>query len=233
VGLVRRLFESLPDDHRELVFAALRGGDHVGALRIAREAGLPDDAVERARHTLALIGRRVEEMPDDADVMAIRHVIHFARELYPGKPLWGLPNLSLVPELPYYTGVVFEIVHPALGAPIASGGRYDLLLAAFGAPRPATGFAINVARLHQAMYADGWRPAVDRPLVTLRPNGDERVSLRCAAVLRSSGLAVAIGDVAEPAGQPIVVADVVDERTVKLADGRSVDAAALARELAP
>ena len=232
VGLVRRLFESLPDDHRELVFAALRGGDHVGALRIAREAGLPDDAVERARHTLALIGRRVEEMPDDADVMAIRHVIHFARELYPGKPLWGLPNLSLVPELPYYTGVVFEIVHPALGAPIASGGRYDLLLAAFGAPRPATGFAINVARLHQAMYADGWRPAVDRPLVTLRPNGDERVSLRCAAVLRSSGLAVAIGDVAEPAGQPIVVADVVDEHTVKLADGRHVEAAALARELA-
>jgi ATP phosphoribosyltransferase regulatory subunit len=136
-----------------------------------------------------------------------------------------------MPELPYYTGVVFEIVHPALGAPIASGGRYDLLLAAFGAPRPATGFAINVARLHQALFADGWRPSRERALVTLRPNADDRVSLRCAAALRASGVAVAIGAVAEPAGQPVVTADVVDERSVRLADGRVIDTNELAREL--
>ena len=231
VGLVRKLFAELADDAREVVLGTLRGGDQVGALRIAREAGLSDAAVARARHALGVIGRGIEELGGDGEAMAIRHVIHYARELYPGKPLWGVPNLSLVPELPYYTGIVFEIVHPAVGYPIASGGRYDLLLAAFGAPRPATGFAINVARLHQALFADGWRPADERVLVTLQPNGDDRVSLRCAAALRASGLAVAIGDVAEPAGQPLVRAAVVDERTVKLADGRSVDAAQLAREL--
>ncbi|OLC53922.1 MAG: hypothetical protein AUH85_13040 [Chloroflexi bacterium 13_1_40CM_4_68_4] len=231
VGLVRRLFADLPDDARELVLGALRSGDQVGAIRIARDAGMSAAAVERARHTLGLLGKRIEELGDDDDVMAIRNVIHYARELYPGKPMWGLPNLSLVPELPYYTGIVFEIVHPALGSPIASGGRYDLLLAAFGAPRPATGFAINVARLHQALFADGWRPPNERPLVTLHPNGDDRVSLRCAAALRACGLAVAIGAVAEPAGQPILIADVVDERSVKLADGKVIAVDKLAQEL--
>ena len=100
-----------------------------------------------------------------------------------------------------------------------------------GAPRPATGFAINVARLHQALFAEGWRPANASPLVTLRPNGDDRVSLRCAAALRGAGLAVAIGAVAEPAGQPIVIADVVDERSVRLADGRVMTVDKFAREL--
>ncbi|TMD61786.1 MAG: hypothetical protein E6I87_01735 [Chloroflexi bacterium] len=231
VALVRRLFADLSADARELVLGALRGGDQVGAIRIARDAGMSAPAIERARHILSLIGKAIDEIGEDDDVMAIRHVVHYARELYPGKPLWGVPNLSLVPELPYYTGVVFEIVHPALGSPIASGGRYDLLLAAFGAPRPATGFAINVARLHQALFAEGWRPANASPLVTLRPNGDDRVSLRCAAALRGAGLAVAIGAVAEPAGQPIVIADVVDERSVRLADGRVMTVDKFAREL--
>jgi ATP phosphoribosyltransferase regulatory subunit len=232
VALVRRLFADLADDARELVLAALRGGDQVGALSVARDGGMSQAAVERARHVLGLVGKGIEEVGDDGDVVAIRDVIHYARELYPGTPQWGLPNLSLAPELPYYTGVVFEVVHPALGEPIASGGRYDLLLAAFGAPRPATGFAINVGRLHRALFADGWRLSGARALVALRPGADDRVSLRCAAALRASGVAVALGAVAESAGQPIVVADVVDDRRVRLADGRTVEAAELARELA-
>jgi hypothetical protein len=44
-------------------------------------------------------------------------------------------------------------------------------------------------------------------------------------------LSVAIGDVAETAGIPVVAAAVVDERRVKLGDGRTLDADTLAREL--
>jgi hypothetical protein len=43
---------------------------------------------------------------------------------------------------------------------------------------------------------------------------------------------VAIGDVAETAGIALVAAAVVDERRVKLGDGRTLDATALASELA-
>src|SRR2546427_282905 len=125
------------------------------------------------------------------DVRELRQVVHLARERWPGSvKLWGSPNIGLVPALPYYTAIVFEALHPDVGV-IASGGRYDLLIGAYGAPRPATGFAIDVLRLHRALFAEGWRPADARPLVTLHGD-DERATMRCAASLRAAGLSVAI-----------------------------------------
>ena len=231
IGAVRGLFAGLTDDAPARVLGALRQGDLVGALRTAREAGARKDELERARRALGVIGRDIEGLLGN-EVNEVREVIHLARERWPGAvPLWGLPNLGLVPALPYYTGIVFEALHPDVGV-VASGGRYDLLIGAFGAPRPATGFAIDVLRLHRALFAEGWRPASARPLVTLRPNGDERATMRCAASLRAAGLSVAIGDVAESAGVTVVVAAVVDERRARLDDGRVLATDELARALA-
>lgn len=57
-------------------------------------------------------------------------------------------------KLAYYTGFVFEIVVPTLGPRqiIASGGRYDALLSALGAPSnmPAVGAAIALERALEA-----------------------------------------------------------------------------------
>ena len=231
VGIVRRLFAPLAEEPRSEVLSALRAGDLVGALRRAHEAGMAGEDAARAGAALGVVGRGIDQLDGD-DVRELRHVVHLARERWPGSvKLWGLPNIGLVPALPYYTGIVFEALHPDVGV-IASGGRYDLLIGAYGAPRPATGFAIDVLRLHRALFAEGWRPANARPLVTLRPGGDERVTMRCAAALRAAGLSVAIGDVAETAGIALVTAEVVDERRVKLGDGRTLDAPTLARELA-
>lgn len=231
VGVVRRLFAPLDEEPRSEVLSALRAGDLVRALRCAQEAGMAREDLARARAALGIVGRGIEQLEGD-DVLELRHVVHLARERWPGSvEAWGLPNIGLVPALPYYTGIVFEALHPDVGV-IASGGRYDLLIGAYGAPRPATGFAIDVLGLHRALFAEGWRPANARPLVTLRPGGDERVTMRCAASLRAAGLSVAIGDVAETAGIALVAAAVVDERRVKLGDGRTLDAATLARELA-
>ncbi|HUG05147.1 MAG TPA: ATP phosphoribosyltransferase regulatory subunit [Candidatus Limnocylindria bacterium] len=231
VGVVRRLFDALTPDARELVLADLRRGDRVGAFRRARDAGMGEDALARARAALAARGRDVESV-DVEGVTDLREVIQLARELHAGEPQWGVPNLALVPELPYYTGVVFEALHPESGFPIAAGGRYDLLLGAFGAPRPATGFAINVPRLHLALFASGWRPSRERALVSLIPGADPRAAARLAARLRSKGVAVAIGAVAEPAGMTVLSAEAVDGERLRLEGGRIVTCDALARELA-
>jgi len=232
VGVVHRLFAALPEDVRALVMRELREGDYVGAFRRARDGGMSERGIDEARRSLGVIGSGIEELAGD-DATTIREVIHLARELHPGSAAqWGVPNIALIPALPYYTGIVFEVLHPEVGGPIASGGRYDLLLAALGAPRPATGFAINVARLHRALFASGWQPSESRPLVALRPGADARVALRCSAALRKAGLAVAIGGVAEPAGARIVAVDVVDDSRVKTADGRTVTVGDLAQELA-
>ena len=61
-------------------------------------------------------------------------------------------------SLEYYTGFVFQIVSAKLGAasPVASGGRYDGLLADMGAPRavPAVGSCIHTERLLAALGGD-------------------------------------------------------------------------------
>jgi ATP phosphoribosyltransferase regulatory subunit len=230
VGVVRRAFADLGDEESAAVIAALRSGDHVGAFRLAADAGMRDEALARARNVLAARGRDIEKI-DVEGVDELRAVIHLARDLYAGETLWGMPNLSLVPELPYYTGVVFEALHPRSGFPIAAGGRYDLLLGAFGTPRRATGFAISVPRLHLALFGSGWRPARERALVALAPAGP-RETADLAARLRARGVVVAIGAVAERAGLDIVDAAVEGRDRVRLADGRVLTADELARELA-
>jgi ATP phosphoribosyltransferase regulatory subunit len=63
-------------------------------------------------------------------------------------------DLGLVRDLGYYTGAVFEVYDPALGAPLGGGGRYDDLLGRFGDAAPAVGFAITVERLHIALTGE-------------------------------------------------------------------------------
>jgi len=59
-------------------------------------------------------------------------------------------NPRIVRGLDYYTNTVFELTHPALGAPnvLAAGGRYDALVEKLGgSATPAVGFALGVERL--------------------------------------------------------------------------------------
>jgi ATP phosphoribosyltransferase regulatory subunit len=63
-------------------------------------------------------------------------------------------DLGLIRNIGYYTGAVFEVYDPALGAPIGGGGRYDDLLGRFGRQLPAVGFALDVDQLHQALAGE-------------------------------------------------------------------------------
>lgn len=219
IRLVNALFRVLDDRARDGVLRALRAGDIAAALQRAADANMPAVALENARVALT-------SASDAGAADELRRTIELARARWPGTgSVWGAPNLALVPALPYYTGIVFEAIHPRAGV-IASGGRYDLLIGAYGTPRPAIGFAIDVLQLHRALFADGWRPRRDRPLWLLRASDDAGATMRCAARVRAAGIAVALGDVVEAAGRPVIRADVVDEHLVRLADGRVIEAVA-------
>jgi ATP phosphoribosyltransferase regulatory subunit len=56
-------------------------------------------------------------------------------------------DLTEIHNLGYYTGVSFELLTPSIGFPIASGGRYDNLIAEFGPTQPAVGLALGIDRL--------------------------------------------------------------------------------------
>ncbi|MFJ7858121.1 ATP phosphoribosyltransferase regulatory subunit [Peribacillus sp. NPDC097206] len=60
-------------------------------------------------------------------------------------------DLTLVSHMSYYTGTLFEVYAGQVGSPIGNGGRYDNLLEKFGWDASATGFAIRVDRLAEAL----------------------------------------------------------------------------------
>ena len=64
-------------------------------------------------------------------------------------------DLGIIRDFSYYTGMVFEAYTPELGFPLCGGGRYDNLLADFGNPCPATGFALGIERVLLALERRG------------------------------------------------------------------------------
>jgi ATP phosphoribosyltransferase regulatory subunit len=147
-----------PELHERIVLE-LAAGDFVGVEREVAELGLEDDAVElllRVPQTRG--GPEVLEglsAPLEEAVTGMR-AVHAL--LGPEVAARVIFDLGLMRSLGYYTGAVFQVYDPAHGVPIGSGGRYDELLASFGRPLPAVGFALNVERLHIALTGEEREP---------------------------------------------------------------------------
>ena len=82
-------------------------------------------------------------------------------------------DLGLSRGLQYYTGMVFEVHHSALGdgRQLCGGGRYDELVANLGGePTPATGCSFGLERLRLALEQEGkLKPEVSKTQVLVVP----------------------------------------------------------------
>lgn len=143
------------EDAQPLLLDALVARDYVSLETTLAEAGvaLP------ARELLLDVTRRRggAEVLDDRDgpvadaVAGMREVGERLPEEVASRVIF---DLGLARGIGYYTGAIFEVYDPALGAPIGGGGRYDDLLGRFGRPLPAVGFALGVDRLHIALAGE-------------------------------------------------------------------------------
>lgn len=109
-------------------------------------------------------------------------------------------DLSVIRGLEYYTGPVFEAeltfdVRDAKGRPVqigsvASGGRYDGLVARFkGVEVPAVGISVGVSRLLAALELQQAAASSYGPVVVLALEKDQMASYQAmAAELRAGGL---------------------------------------------
>lgn len=92
--------------------------------------------------------------------------------------------------LGYYTGPVFEVVHPESDVTIAAGGRYDGLIGMFsGSAIPATGGSLGVERI-LSLLPEGTDPSGPDALITLLDSSDPADVLALAQRLRAGGLSV-------------------------------------------
>jgi histidyl-tRNA synthetase len=88
--------------------------------------------------------------------------------------------------LHYYTGLVFEITHPAAGQ-LCGGGRYDDLVAALGGRSiPAVGFAYGLERV-VAAAGQSAPPELPPVFVAAVSDAEYGYALQVAAALRAAG----------------------------------------------
>ena len=93
----------------------------------------------------------------------------------------------------YHSGVMFAAYVDQFPQPIARGGRYDHVGQAFGRPRPATGFSLDLLTFANLS------PLNARKLVIVAPWIDDAELNKVIAALRSKGEVV----IQVPAGQSI------------------------------
>ncbi len=145
----------VPEADRAGLLAALGRRDFVELQRLAGRTGLRESAV---RMLIEVPQRRGgEEVLDHAPgpvADAVRGMRQVGALLAPEVAARVIFDLGLLRGIGYYTGAVFEVYDPALGAPLGGGGRYDDLLGRFGRPLPAVGFAIGVEALHIALAGE-------------------------------------------------------------------------------
>ena len=95
----------------------------------------------------------------------------------------------------YYTGIIFKGYAEGIAASLASGGRYDAVLANLGREGTAAcGFALSLERLQEILGEPGesgvvtpWREAAERPLRIVFPGSLLKDTIR---VLEAAGLPV-------------------------------------------
>ena len=138
----------VPVEAHTAILHELSTRDFVGLERRLRELKLSAEDRERLLAVPQVRGG-AEVLNEDAN--GLREVLDLLPETVRGRVIF---DLGLVRDLSYYTGAVFEVYDPALGQPIGGGGRYDDLLARFGRPLPAVGFAITVDSLHVALTGE-------------------------------------------------------------------------------
>lgn len=100
-------------------------------------------------------------------------------------------DLGMVSELAYYTGIIFKGFTRDLGYIICSGGRYDDLYGEFGEKMAATGFAINVNRVVQALRNQKKEEKQDeRSYLLSYEKRDRRKAIETAKRLRNAGYCI-------------------------------------------
>lgn len=198
--------ESFRERARELVHAS----DLVGLDELVASAGLPD-ACARAIGGIPRVGGGPEAL-DEVDALLERagvgkgaRGVGELRALVAslaGTPAEGRLafDFSIVNSFDYYTGLIFKAYRDGVAASLASGGRYDSVLANLGVPGcAACGFALSLERLQEVLGPSGSSGIAtvgarvgDRPLRIAVPKGSllgPTVSMLEAAGLPTAELA--------------------------------------------
>jgi len=150
--------------------------------------------IQGGREALDLLKKTVGKADSVLDhaIAQVGLVLDAVEERFPGVACYI--DFTEVNGYDYHTGLVFSVITPEVGYPIANGGRYDGLSAFFGRERSATGFNADLKTLIAVSSLEDSAPVktvyVQRKILDSVRTDVER--------LRADGQVVIEGDTALP-----------------------------------
>lgn len=217
----------------EEVLRLVHGSDLVGLDELVAAAeGLPR-AAARALHRICRLAGGVQVIDEVDALLAATGIARGHRGTAQLRELaCGLPGLvadgrlsfdfSIINSFDYYTGIVFKAYSEATTASIASGGRYDAVLANLGRPGVVScGFALSLERTQEVLGEQGESGVVsaragnaERPLRIAVPKGG--LLKDAIRLLEEAGLPVA--ELREPGRRLVIPAGGVEYVIVRAQD---------------
>jgi len=187
ITLVEQLVANLPEKSRQAFVALTQLNGGVEVLDQARDILPESEEIEQALRELETVANTLTT--DDVTVTI---------------------DLSELRGYHYHSGMVFAAYAKGYAGPIALGGRYDEVGAAFGRARPATGFSLDLRGALQALGPATLNKGI------LAPVAAEPELLSLIDTLRSQGQVVveALPDMS------VNYSELACDRTLQKIDGR-------------
>lgn len=186
------LMENLPSDMQDEIKSAIERHDIVALNNLN-----VDDALKLIP-TLQGGKEILSAAQSIANNERSRRALDNLTEIYRLLEVYGVADkitfdLGLIRDFEYYTGMVFEAYAHGVGYSLAGGGRYDNMLKDFGAARAATGFALGIERILDAMkfqnVSEGSRA---KDFYLSYATGHEEAAIKRAAQLRAANNVVEV-----------------------------------------
>ncbi len=163
-------YSGFAEDDFDTVFIILDKMDKIGMEGVEKElkeSGFAADAVDKymslfkgmegADNALKYLAETIKDFMD-ADVESGLSEIIDSVKSTKAADFEIIFDPTLVRGMSYYTGTIFEIVMPELGASCGGGGRYDKMVGKFtGQEVPACGFSIGFERIILLMMESGFK----------------------------------------------------------------------------
>ncbi|KGX84219.1 ATP phosphoribosyltransferase regulatory subunit [Pontibacillus marinus] len=161
IGYVKGLLKEIFGDDQEtseLFLRFLYRKNYVGFRKALQDTDISKEDQDRLKQLLSLRGE--EDVLSTAKNItkngACHEAIHELQQLHEILESYGVTeyvsyDLNLISHMSYYSGILFEGYAPELGSLLCNGGRYDQLLPSFQTEASATGFAVRLDRLVEAV----------------------------------------------------------------------------------
>lgn len=160
MGIVRALASllNLPKGAERKVLQCIGEKNFHGAAEICRKQGVPEKMIRRLRKLITTYGP-IDEVVGELDQLAVNNTMRRAvgelKVLVSALKAQKLEknvrfDFSVVNDMGYYNGVIFQGFIKGIARPILAGGRYDNLMEVMGKESAgAIGFSISMDSLEE------------------------------------------------------------------------------------